>query len=384
MAAAAGAQTVTIYSSVPLGGPFRAQAEDVVRAEQLALEQVDSRVASVTVRFVSLNDATAAAGRWDPGQTSVNARTAVRDESTIAYLGEFNSGATAVSLPILNEGGIAQVSPSNTYVGLTRGEGGCCGDPSRWYPTGQRTYARVIPADRVQAAAIARYMQVLGVRRVFVVDDGEVYGHGLARMVQRRLGHRRIVAVGRARLARRAGNASAIARRVAATHADALFFGGITQNGAPGLWRAVHRHSPRVLLFGTDGVAERAFTRRIGADAAARTYITGTALPARAYPPSAERFFAAFRARYGRPARPFAIDGYEAMSLVLDCLRRAGPGAVDRAAVVRQLFATSNRDSVLGRYSIDAFGDTTLTRQGGFRVSRRGNLEFDRVLDAAA
>jgi len=86
VAAVAGAQTATIYSSLPLRGPGRARAEDVVRAEQLALEEVDSRVVSVTVRFVSLDDATAAAGRWDPGQTSANALTAVRDESAGAAI----------------------------------------------------------------------------------------------------------------------------------------------------------------------------------------------------------------------------------------------------------------------------------------------------------
>ena len=109
-AAAAGAQTVTIYSSLPLAGPVRTQAEDVARGERLALEEVGSRVGSVARRFVSLNDATTqprrpgcsraiCGGTWDAGQTSVNARKASLDRSTIAHIGDFNSGATAGSRP---------------------------------------------------------------------------------------------------------------------------------------------------------------------------------------------------------------------------------------------------------------------------------------------
>ena len=69
--------------------------------------------------YQSLDDSTAAAGKWDPGQTAANARKVASDSKTVYYIGEFNSGASEVSIPILNEAGIPQVSPANTYVGLT-------------------------------------------------------------------------------------------------------------------------------------------------------------------------------------------------------------------------------------------------------------------------
>jgi branched-chain amino acid transport system substrate-binding protein len=115
--------TLTIYSSMPLQGDSRPQSEDIVRGIEMAIEKVGKMAGNHTIRLVSLDDATASTGKWEPGQVSSNARRAVGDKSTIAYIGEFNSGASAVSIPIINEAGILQVSPSNTYVGLTRAEG---------------------------------------------------------------------------------------------------------------------------------------------------------------------------------------------------------------------------------------------------------------------
>jgi hypothetical protein len=97
-----------------------------------------------------------------------------------------------------------------------------------------------------------------------------------------------------------------------------MLWAGITQNGAARLWKAVHRRNPRLKLFGPDGVAEPAFSRRLSRGAAKRTLLTDPALDPAAYPPAAQGFYAAFRARFGKEPEPYAIQGYEAMSVVLD------------------------------------------------------------------
>ena len=119
-----GSNTLTIYSSLPLQGDSRPQSESVVNGEKLALEEAGGKVGKFTIKYVSLDDSTAAAGKWDAGPTSSNARRASQDKTTIAYIGEYNSGASAISIPILKEGGIPQVSPANTAVGLTKKEPG--------------------------------------------------------------------------------------------------------------------------------------------------------------------------------------------------------------------------------------------------------------------
>ena len=178
-----GSDTLTIYSSLPLQGDSRPQSESVVNGEKLALEEAGGKVGKYTIKYVSLDDATAAAGKWEPGQVSANARKAAQDKSTIAYLGEFNSGASAISIPVINEAGILQISPSNTYVGLTRSQGADKGEPDKYYPSGVRTYGRVVPADHIQAAAQVSYQKEEGCTKTYILNDKEVYGKGLADQV---------------------------------------------------------------------------------------------------------------------------------------------------------------------------------------------------------
>jgi branched-chain amino acid transport system substrate-binding protein len=373
--AGAAAADLTVYSSLPLTGATRSVAEDIVAGERLALEQAGGMAGVHTVRLVSLNDAERRAGTWTPQAVAANARRAALDRSTIAYLGEFNSGATAISLPILNERRIPQVSPSNTYVGLTRREGAEPGEPDKYYPRGVRTFVRLAGADHLQAAAIVRLLAQDGVRRVFLVDDREVYGRGMRRMVARRLRGSGIRLAGRASL----GRPAAAARRVARSRADAMVFTGITANGAPRLWREVHRRAPRMRLVGSDGIGESRFTRRIGR-AARRTSITLGVLASEAYPPAAQPVLAALDQRLGRPVSGYALYGYEAMNLVLEAIRAADPARPLRPQVTAALFAIRDRDSVLGRYSIDRFGDTTLGTYGIYRIDTAGRLQFERAI----
>jgi len=180
-----GSKDLTIYSSLPLQGASRVNSEAVNNGAKMALKTVNNKVGSFKITYKQLDDSTASAGKWDQGQTSSNARKAVQDKSTIAYLGEFNSGATAISLPILNQAGIPQVSPSNTAVGLTSDEPGAdVGEPQKYYPAGTHTYARVVPRDTVQGAAVTEAMKEDGCKSVFIVNDKEVYGQGLSKVVE--------------------------------------------------------------------------------------------------------------------------------------------------------------------------------------------------------
>ncbi len=67
------------------------------------------------------------------------------------------------------------------------------------------------------------------------------------------------------------------------------------------------------------------------------------------------------------------------MNLALDAIKRSKTG--DRADILKALFDTKNRQSVLGTYSIDANGDTTLTDYGAYKV-KNGALAFDKAIKA--
>jgi branched-chain amino acid transport system substrate-binding protein len=376
-----GRTTLTIYSSLPLQGDSRPQSESVVNGEKLALEEAGGQVGKFKVTYKSLDDATAAAGKWEPGQTSANARRAAQDQSTIAYLGEFNSGASAISIPIVNEAGVLQISPSNTYVGLTRAEGADKGEPDKYYPSGKRTFGRVVPADHIQAAAQVAYQKDEGCTKLYILNDKEVYGKGLADQVNSIAKQQGLQVMGNDGIDTKAANFRTIATKIRSSGADCMFFGGITQNKGVQVFSDVHAANADMKMFGPDGVAESPFTSKLSSSVEKMTYITNPTLDPKLYPAAAQEFFTKFEQKYGKPPEPYAIYGYEAMKLALLAIQNAGDKGNDRQAVIDAFFKIKDRDSVLGKYSIDENGDTTLSDYGANRVED-GKLVFDKVLKA--
>jgi len=376
-----GSTSLTIYSSLPLDPDDAPQTQSTINGEKLALEQNGGKVGKYTIKYVSLDDSTAAQGQWDPGQTSSNARKAAQDKSTIAYLGEFNSGASEISIPILNEAGILQISPANTYVGLTRSAGALPGEPDKYYPTGKRTYGRVVPADHIQAAAEATYQKDAGCTKTYIFNDKQAYGKGIADNVEKADKAVGIAVPGNDGIDIKAANFRTLAQKIKGTGADCFFFGGITPDKANQVWNDVSAANPSIKLFGPDGVAQSNFTDKLSKPQQANTYITNPTLDPKLYPPSAQTFFTQYKQKYGKAAEPYAIYGYEAMQDALLAIKNSGDKGNDRQAVISAFFNIKDRHSVLGKYSIDKNGDTTLTDYGGNRV-KGGQLVFDKVIKA--
>jgi len=372
--------SLTVYASFPHVGGVATQSQDVVRGARMALEDHASRAGGLPVTLRSLNDGSSATGRWDSGRTARNATLAAQDPLAIAYLGEFNSGATAISMPITNQAGLLQVSPSNTDDSLTRHIPGVTqqGAPDKYLVSGRRTYGRIIPTDRREAVALAVRLEQLGVRRAALVDDGELFGHGIQVMLAQQLAAREIKATRRT-IGRGRRGVNSVVSSLRETRAQAMVYSGIAENGAAALWRRIHRAHPRWKLLGADGVTYYGFTRRLSASSARRTYLTAPNVAPESLTSSGRAFYTPFQARFGVEPDPYAINGYEALALILDSIDRATNPA-DRLAVIDAFFATRDRTSVLGRYSIDAFGDTTLPIYGSYRVDRRGRLVWDRVI----
>jgi branched-chain amino acid transport system substrate-binding protein len=146
---------------------------------------VGDKAGQFTVNYQSLDDSSAAAGKWDGTQTAAYARKAAEDPKAVYYIGEFNSGASQVSIPILNQAGTPQVSPANTAVGLTTNNPGSSpGEPQKYYPTGKRTYLRIVPRDAIQGPAGAIAMKQAGCTNVAIANDKEAYGAGLAKKTE--------------------------------------------------------------------------------------------------------------------------------------------------------------------------------------------------------
>jgi branched-chain amino acid transport system substrate-binding protein len=376
--------TRTIYSSLPLQGASRAQTTAMVQGIRLALQQANNRAGNFTVRYQSLDNSTAQAGTWTPERTTANASRAARDENTGAYIGEFNSGGSAISMPILNGAGVPQISPANTAVGLTSDEPGADeGEPDKYYPTGQRHYVRIVPKDTIQGAALATVMREDGCRNVVIANDREVYGAGLARNIENSAREQGLNIVSNNGIDTQAPNYRSLAQRAAGQDADCFVFSGITANGAVQIFKDFQAAGIR-RLYGPDGVAESGFADPedggIPASVARNVKVTVATLDPESYPPEGRQFFQQFEQEYNESnPDPYAIYGYEAMRLALDAIERSQTG--ERPDIIRALFNTRDRESVLGRYSIDENGDTTLTDYGVYTIED-GELQFDQTVRA--
>jgi branched-chain amino acid transport system substrate-binding protein len=381
-------RTLTIYSSVPFHGASRVSAQAVVGGEALALSQVHYRLGRFRLVFKALDDSTLQRGEWDPGQTTLNARIAIRDPTTIGYIGDFNSGASAISIPVLNRFGIPQISPASTAVGLTSGGPGAApGEPDKYYPTGTRTYARVVPSDAVQAVAQVRLQESAGCTKTFVLNDGEVDGFDTAASFTVAAEHSNIRVVAMQPFDPKATDYRPLASAIGQSGADCVLISAITGTSAVLLVEQVAAALPGVKLFGSAGMAESTFANAaqggIPPALDPRVTITVPTLDAAAYPAAARAFYNAYAQEYGVP-QPYAIYGYEAMSLLLSAMDRAtehGTAPPRRSNVVKALFATRNRRSVLGTYSIEQDGDTSIRRYGAYRVLS-GQLAFWKAIDA--
>jgi branched-chain amino acid transport system substrate-binding protein len=381
--------TVDVYSSLPLQGASKDQTGAMVQGIKLALDQAGGKAGNVTVKYTSLDDSTAQAGNWDPQQTASNARKVAQDKSAVAYIGEFNSGASAISIPILNQIGIAQISPANTYVGLTTSEPGSeKGEPQKYQPSGKKTYTRIVPRDTIQAAALITQTKTDGCTKVAVANDKETYGAGLARLLEIKAKSLGQTITSNTGIQKDSPNFRAYASKVKSEGADCFIFAGVTANGAVQIYKDVSAAIPSAKLYGPDGNCESGFTnpakKGIPASIGAKFKCTVATLDLNSYP-GGKKFIADFKAKYGTGSPdPYAIYGYEAMQLTLDTIKAAGSNGTSRDGFLTQLFKTKDRSSVLGTYSIDANGDTTLTDYGLYKVGPDGNPTYESTIKAGS
>ena len=377
--------TVDFYSSLPMQGASSAQTIPLVNGIKLALSQAGNKAGQWTVKYTVLDDSTAAAGKWDPGQTAANARQVASDPKAVYYMGEFNSGASEVSIPILNQAGIPQVSPANTYVGLTTNlPGSAPGEPEKYYPTGKRTYLRIVPIDSIQAAADLMAMKQAGCTKVAVANDKEAYGSGLATLLGLEKGFYGVTITSNTGIDPTAPNFRSYASTIAGQGADCFFFAGIVSNGAVQITKDVHSALPNAKIFGGDGVCTDSYTNATKGGVPAALYplieCTVATQDLAAYPGGRD-FLKAYQAKYGTSSPdPYAIYGYEVMKLGLDTVKGLGANGDNKADVLKALFATTARSSVLGTYGFDKNCDTTLKSYGLYKVGSNGEPVFLKTL----
>jgi branched-chain amino acid transport system substrate-binding protein len=336
--------TLTVYASEPASIAGTPQAQDVTAAEKLALNDVNKgRVGNFKIRLIVLQG----------NKISDNARAAIEDTSTIAYLGEIPQAGSADSLGITNAQDVLQVTPWDTALELTQTTPAVPGAPTSYYEslkTNGRTFGRVVPAGDTEAVAQAREMAALNLTGLYVTDDGGAYGKAVADAVVAQAKKQGIHVT--------QGDASAA--KVGASGADAVFFGASDGTAAARLFNAVAAAYPKLKLFGPTGLDSDTFAAQASPAAQRNIYISSPGFLPADLTQAGRKFEADFRAAEGHDPDQSAIFGYAAMQLVLSVLNNAKTLAGNRGDVVKQFFLTKNEPSVLGTYSINQNGDISI------------------------
>ena len=375
--------SVKIVSSLPMTGSALGQTQTIVNAIKQALDENKSTACNgkVKIDYEVMDDATAAAGKWDPAQETENANKAVADKSVVAYIGTFNSGAAKLAIPILNRADVVMVSPANTYPGLTKPGLGEANEPDIYYPNGKRNYVRVVPADDLQGAAGANWAKSLGVKKVYILDDQELYGKGLADIFETTAKKVGLEVLGHEGIDPKASDYKALMTKIKALGPDLIYFGGITQNNGGQLIkdaRNVGMTPDKVKFMGPDGTFEQALIDAAGKDAEGY-YATFGGVPGKELTGAGKTWYEAYKAKYNAEPEAYAAYGYEAAMVVIDAIDQVCKN--DRAAIRDAVMDTKDFKGVLGTWSFDANGDTSLTTMSG-NVVKNGKFEFASVLKA--
>jgi branched-chain amino acid transport system substrate-binding protein len=376
---------IEIWSSLPRQGSSKAQTDTIVNAIKMAFEEVGNKAGGYTIVYKDVDDSTAAAGKWDEATEIKNANDAVANDKVVAYIGTFNSGAAKLSIPILCAKGIVMVSPANTYPGLTKEGKGEPDEPGKYYPNGcTRNYTRVVPADDLQGRAGAVWAAKLGLTNVYVLDDTELYGKGIADVFNQEAAGAGLTVLGRDSIDGKATDYKALAEKIKATNPQLVYYGGITQNNAGQLWRDLKDAMPDVALMGPDGIFEGEFLQAAG-ESAEGSYITFGGVPPSELTGAGAEWLAAYNAKYpDAPPEAYTAYGYEAAKVIIAALERAGASNPSdmtalRAALLREVFATKDYAGILGTWSFNAEGDTSLTDMSG-QVVEGGEFTFSEII----
>ena len=352
-----------VASDLPLIGGSRTQTIQMNKAIAYVLDQQDWKAGDHKIAFQACNDATAQLAKWDPTKCSANAHSYAGDSSLIGVIGTFNSGCAAIEIPVLNKapgGGLAMISPANTYGCLTEP---CAGnEPEKYYPSGKRNYARVAPSDPNQGAVDAKFLQGKGVKSVYILNDKEAYGLGVAKNFSGAAKALGITVTGFSAYDPKQANFQATFTKIKNTNPDAVFIGGLIDENSGQLINdkvAVLGDNSKVKLMLPDGFTTDAVFQRSegGTPNANGAYFSVAGVGIDKYKGAALKFIDGFKSQLGgKPVDPYAILGAQAAQVLLDAIGRSDGS---RTSVIDEVFKTKITDGLIGSFELNKNGDLT-------------------------
>lgn len=371
-------ETIKIVSSFPRTGSANAQTTSMVNGIKLALEEVGYKIGNFTIAYEDWDDASPERGQWDPAVEAANADKAIKDADVMAYIGTYNSGAAKISMPKLNQAGLLMISPGNTWPGLTKPGVGEANEPFVYQPSKKITYFRVVPTDEIQGSVAVSWATEMGVKKAYVLHDRELYGKGIAEMFKRSAAKNNIALLGFDGIDPKASNYRSLAFKIKQLNPDLVYYGGTTQTNAGQLAKDLRAAGSKVKLMVPDGCFENAFIEAAGTNnVEGNTYITFGGLPGNQLTGKGKEFYQNYINKFKTEPESYAAYSYEATKVVLKALEKTGKK--DRAALIAEVANTKDFEGVLGKWSFDDKGDTSLKTMSG-NIVKNGKFEFAKAL----
>ena len=369
-----------IYTSWPMQGAMIPEGTGMKNGVDMAVAEVGGVVAGYCIELVNLDDASPQTGKWDGAVEAENANKAVADPLAIVYIGTYNSGAAKVSIPINNRASMAQITPANTYPGLTKKRGAAPGEPEIYRPMGFVNYFRVVPADDIQGAVGAKWAKKLGHKKVFILNDQELYGKGIADVFEATAKKIGLQVVTNEGIDFKQPDQKPVLTKARAAGADLIYMGGVVETGAQVIIRQmkdVGLVAPKTKFIGPDGLYEEELLKGATCDAALATEmrVTFASLPFEKMKGIGEKTYQTYKQKYGKEPTAYALYSTEAARVAIEGIKRAAPQiekAKDikdkREAVRKAITGIKNFEGLNGTWSFDENGDTTVETMSGFKV----------------
>jgi len=325
-----GGKTLIISSDLPLQGASKDASVATNNAIKLYLEQIGNKVGDYTIEFKEYDDSTAAKGNWDDAQCTKNASEHVQNTDEVAVMGTYNSGCAKIQVPTLNQdpdGPMLMVSHANTNPGLTKTWDP--GEPTKFFPSGKRSYARVITTDDYQGAAAAQFAaQDLKVTKCYVLNDNQTYGQGVAKAFADEAAKQNIQVLGNEPWDSKATDYKALFGKIKAAGADCVYLGGIYDlNGGQVVKDKVAVLGPNtgIKLIGPDGFT--GYPDLLKLKESEGMYLTFAGLTTqqlREAGGAGAKLLDAYKAKYGAdPATNYALYGVSAVQVILAAIEKS-------------------------------------------------------------
>ncbi len=352
--------TIKIGVDFPLSGADAADGGPAANGVILAVEQANKRGVPGGFKLETSVLDDAVQGKHDPAAGAQNVKTFIADSAVLSMIGPFNSNVATSEIPLTNDAGLVQISPSNTNDGLTTGDNA---KKLREAHPDVNTYFRVCTRDSRQGAALAKFAQKLGYKKMFVIDDNETYGKGLADSFAAALTSEGGKVLGHEHITANQQDFKALLTKVKSTSPDAVFYGGTTSTGGALVRRQMGDVGmSSVPYMGGDGISD-GDVFITGAGAMAKDVYFSIAAPDAEKLPSAKPFVAAYKARFKGPLGAYSANAYSATLIEIAAIEKAikddGGAMPTRAEVLKYVAATHDFDTPIGKIGFDANGDTT-------------------------